>query len=35
MTLGNLVAVWQNNLKRMLAYSSIAHASYSLWASSS
>jgi NADH-quinone oxidoreductase subunit N len=28
MTLGNLVAVWQNNLKRMLAYSSIAHAGY-------
>ncbi|MBQ6269751.1 MAG: NADH-quinone oxidoreductase subunit N, partial [Bacteroidetes bacterium] len=30
MTLGNLVAVWQNNLKRMLAYSSIAHAGYLL-----
>jgi NADH-quinone oxidoreductase subunit N len=30
MTLGNLVAVWQNNLKRMLAYSSIAHAGYML-----
>jgi NADH-quinone oxidoreductase subunit N len=28
MTLGNLVAVWQNNLKRLLAYSSIAHAGY-------
>ncbi len=30
MTLGNLVAVWQDNLKRMLAYSSIAHAGYIL-----
>lgn len=30
MTLGNLVAVWQNNLKRLLAYSSIAHAGYLL-----
>lgn len=28
MTLGNLVAVWQNNMKRLLAYSSIAHAGY-------
>ena len=28
MTLGNLVAIWQDNLKRMLAYSSIAHAGY-------
>jgi len=28
MTLGNLVAVWQSNLKRLLAYSSIAHAGY-------
>jgi len=28
MTLGNLSALWQNNLKRMLAYSSIAHAGY-------
>jgi NADH-quinone oxidoreductase subunit N len=28
--LGNLVAVWQNNLKRLLAYSSIAHAGYML-----
>jgi NADH-quinone oxidoreductase subunit N len=28
MTLGNLVAIWQNNLKRLLAYSSIAHAGY-------
>ncbi len=26
MTLGNLSALWQDNLKRMLAYSSIAHA---------
>lgn len=30
MTLGNLVALWQTNLKRMLAYSSIAHAGYIL-----
>jgi NADH-quinone oxidoreductase subunit N len=30
MTLGNVVAIWQNNLKRMLAYSSIAHAGYML-----
>jgi NADH-quinone oxidoreductase subunit N len=30
MTLGNIVAVWQDNLKRMLAYSSIAHAGYIL-----
>jgi NADH-quinone oxidoreductase subunit N len=30
MTLGNLVAVWQDNLKRLLAYSSIAHAGYLL-----
>jgi len=30
MTLGNLVAVWQENLKRLLAYSSIAHAGYML-----
>jgi NADH-quinone oxidoreductase subunit N len=30
MTLGNLVAVWQNNMKRLLAYSSIAHAGYML-----
>lgn len=30
MTLGNLVAIWQNNLKRLLAYSSIAHAGYLL-----
>jgi len=30
MTIGNLVALWQNNLKRLLAYSSIAHAGYIL-----
>ncbi len=30
MTLGNLVALWQSNVKRMLAYSSIAHAGYLL-----
>lgn len=30
MTLGNFTALWQNNLKRMLAYSSIAHAGYML-----
>ncbi len=30
MTLGNLAALWQDNLKRMLAYSSIAHAGYML-----
>ncbi|MBN1610001.1 MAG: NADH-quinone oxidoreductase subunit N [Polyangiaceae bacterium] len=30
MTLGNLVAIPQNNLKRLLAYSSIAHAGYML-----
>lgn len=30
MTLGNLVAIWQDNLKRLLAYSSIAHAGYIL-----
>ncbi len=30
MTVGNIVAVWQNNVKRMLAYSSIAHAGYLL-----
>ncbi len=28
MTLGNLVAMVQNNIKRLLAYSSIAHAGY-------
>jgi len=32
MTLGNLVALWQSNLKRLLAYSSIAHAGYMLMA---
>jgi NADH-quinone oxidoreductase subunit N len=30
MTLGNFAALWQNNVKRMLAYSSIAHAGYLL-----
>jgi NADH-quinone oxidoreductase subunit N len=30
MSVGNLVAIWQNNLKRLLAYSSIAHAGYML-----
>jgi NADH-quinone oxidoreductase subunit N len=30
MTVGNLVAIWQSNIKRMLAYSSIAHAGYLL-----
>lgn len=30
MTIGNLVALWQTNVKRMLAYSSIAHAGYML-----
>ncbi|MCX7985169.1 MAG: NADH-quinone oxidoreductase subunit N [Bacteroidetes bacterium] len=30
MTVGNLVALWQENLKRLLAYSSIAHAGYML-----
>ena len=30
MTLGNLVAIWQKNIKRMLAYSSIAQAGYVL-----
>lgn len=28
MTFGNLVAIWQKNVKRLLAYSSIAHAGY-------
>lgn len=32
MTLGNFAALWQDNLKRMLAYSSIAHAGYILLA---
>ncbi|MGE5479556.1 MAG: NADH-quinone oxidoreductase subunit N [Chloroflexota bacterium] len=30
MSLGNLVALWQTNVKRILAYSSIAHAGYLL-----
>ncbi len=30
MTIGNLGALWQNNVKRLLAYSSIAHAGYIL-----
>jgi NADH-quinone oxidoreductase subunit N len=30
MTIGNVVAISQNNVKRMLAYSSIAHAGYAL-----
>ncbi len=30
MTFGNVVAIMQNNVKRMLAYSSIAHAGYIL-----
>lgn len=30
MTLGNLIALWQSNIKRILAYSSIAHAGYML-----
>lgn len=30
MTLGNLAALWQTNFKRLLAYSSIAHAGYLL-----
>lgn len=30
MTLGNFAALWQDNVKRMLAYSSIAHAGYML-----
>lgn len=30
MTIGNIIALPQNNLKRMLAYSSIAHAGYML-----
>ncbi|MGC3966847.1 MAG: proton-conducting transporter membrane subunit [Pirellulales bacterium] len=30
MTLGNVTALWQTNLRRMLAYSSIAHAGYML-----
>jgi|SRR5262245_1940912 len=30
MTIGNLIAISQRNIKRMLAYSSIAHAGYAL-----
>ena len=30
MTLGNLLALTQKNIKRLLAYSSIAHAGYAL-----
>jgi NADH-quinone oxidoreductase subunit N len=30
MTLGNVIALWQDNLQRILAYSSIAHAGYML-----
>ena len=30
MTLGNLVALTQDNVKRMLAYTSIAHTGYML-----
>jgi NADH-quinone oxidoreductase subunit N len=30
MTLGNLAALWQQNIRRLLAYSSIAHAGYML-----
>lgn len=30
MTVGNIIAISQNNIKRMLAYSSIAHAGYLL-----
>jgi NADH-quinone oxidoreductase subunit N len=30
MTLGNLIAIKQSNIKRLLAYSSIAHAGYAL-----
>jgi NADH-quinone oxidoreductase subunit N len=32
MTLGNLAAILQNNIKRLLAYSSIAHAGYLMMA---
>lgn len=28
MTLGNIIAIWQGNIKRMLGYSGIAHAGY-------
>jgi NADH-quinone oxidoreductase subunit N len=30
MTVGNIIGLYQNNIKRMLAYSSIAHAGYVL-----
>jgi NADH-quinone oxidoreductase subunit N len=30
MTFGNVVALWQDNVRRLLAYSSIAHAGYML-----
>ncbi|MCA9151339.1 MAG: hypothetical protein KDA92_18635, partial [Planctomycetales bacterium] len=30
MTLGNVAALWQSNVRRMMAYSSIAHAGYLL-----
>jgi NADH-quinone oxidoreductase subunit N len=30
MTVGNLLALWQDDLKRLLAYSSVAHAGYML-----
>jgi len=30
MTLGNVLALWQTNIRRLLAYSSIAHAGYLL-----
>ncbi len=30
MTFGNLTAIWQSNVKRLLAYSAIAHAGYLL-----
>jgi NADH-quinone oxidoreductase subunit N len=30
MTVGNLVAIWQTSMKRMMAYSSIAHVGYML-----
>lgn len=30
MTVGNVIALWQSNVKRLLAYSSIAHAGYML-----
>src|SRR5205823_13429033 len=30
MTLGNVIALWQENVRRLLAYSSIANAGYML-----